>query len=173
MAVRIIRRGVIPFVLHKGVFEGCSCGFMLVHEPFGICVAHSYIVHSDAAVFGVVFDNHIFLPFFGYYRSNKSRFTILAEEFNKIFPILPFSLVQTVGFLVSECLSLRGWGILLAVIKRSRLKSRWPLELTAEDTASCGEHFSLAEMPSNRSFPASVRSSILISMVDGFIVSCG
>jgi hypothetical protein len=90
MPVRIVGRGVIPFVLHKGVFEGCSCGFMLVHEPFGFFVVHSYVVHSDAAVFGVVFDNHIYLSFFGYYRSNKSRFTISAEEFNKIFPILSF-----------------------------------------------------------------------------------
>nr|DAJ92446.1 MAG TPA: hypothetical protein [Caudoviricetes sp.] len=32
----------------------------------------------------------IYLVIFGYYRSNKSRFTILAEEFNKIFPILSF-----------------------------------------------------------------------------------
>jgi hypothetical protein len=59
MAVGIIRPGVIPFVLHKGVFEGCGCGFMLVHEPFGLFVAHSYVVHSDTAVFGVVLDDHV------------------------------------------------------------------------------------------------------------------
>ena len=58
MAVRIIRRGVIPFVLHKGVFEGCGCGFMLVHESFSFSVTHSHIVHADAAVFGVVFDDY-------------------------------------------------------------------------------------------------------------------
>nr|DAV28541.1 MAG TPA: hypothetical protein [Caudoviricetes sp.] len=52
------------------------------------------------------------------------------------------------------------------------MKSNCPLELTAEDIASWGEHFSLAEIPSNRSFPASVRSSMLISMVDGFMFVC-
>lgn len=49
---------MISFVLHQSVFEGCGCGFMLVHEPFGLSVAHSHVIYADAAVFGVVFDDH-------------------------------------------------------------------------------------------------------------------
>lgn len=58
MAVRVFRGGVLPFVLHQGGFKGCGCGFVLVHEPFGICVAHSHVVYSDAVVLFVVFDDH-------------------------------------------------------------------------------------------------------------------
>jgi len=58
VSVRVVRRGVIPFVLHQGVFEGRHCGFVLRHQLFSVCVAHGYVVHADAAVFGVVFDNH-------------------------------------------------------------------------------------------------------------------
>lgn len=85
--------------------------------------------------------------------------------------IIIFNL-HTAGFLGWGFLSFPDRGSLLTVVRWSRLKSKCPLELTAEDIASWGEHFSLAEIPSNRSFPASVRSSMLISMVDVFICSC-
>lgn len=58
MSVGVVRRGVIAFVLHKSGFEGRCCGFMLVHEPFGFSMAHSHVVYPDAAVVGVVFDDH-------------------------------------------------------------------------------------------------------------------
>lgn len=58
MSVGIVCCGVIAFVLHQGVFEGRRYGFVLVHELFGLCVAHSHIIYSDATVFGVVFDDH-------------------------------------------------------------------------------------------------------------------
>ena len=58
MSVGIVCCGVIAFILLQGVFEGRHCGFVLRHQLFSVCVAHGYVVHADAAVFGVVFDNH-------------------------------------------------------------------------------------------------------------------